>query len=576
LGSIGSQSGSTPGTSLADYGSNLDGVNRQASSAARRALHRDEAARAAAFARSLAALVGVTMLALIYLGGPAWLVIHTELWLAALLGTSLWVANRASKPKTYTRTHFRVFALVCMFAAVAAEYYLGVFSPTPLVVTLGISFLATGEDRNFAWGIPILGGAGYFLLAMLIILGVVPDFGRLGSKGTPTETKLFFALMVPAAMIMTAWVSRRGRSIIYRAIEDAHQAALLAGMREAQLAEVKQDLDAALAAGAGVGGRYTGAVMGDYLLGSIIGRGAMGEVYSAKQVSEGKAAAVKLLVEGVGRDPTLLARFKREGEITRNLHCPNLVEVYEAGVAPDGAAFIAMELLEGRDLSWHLRRKGTFSLADALMLVDHVTAGLDAAHSANIVHRDIKPQNLFLAELPGGEERWKILDFGVAKLSGGGGGTLTQSALVGTPGYMAPEQAEARFVDARADIFAVGAVLYRVLTGRPPFAGDGPAQILYEVVHRHPHKPSKLVEELPEQVEHVVAIAMAKDPRHRFPSGAQLFAAFRDAAANRLDPRLQRRAQRLLEAQPWGSVIHREGRELPASLSSIANPRIDD
>lgn len=574
LGSLGSGTDHASSAGLANFGSSLEGVSRQASSAARRALHRDEATRAAAFARSLAALVGFTMLSLFYLGGPRWLVIHTELWLGILLTTSLWVANRAATPKRYTRFHFRVFAVACTLAAVAIEYYLGVFSPTPLVVTLGISFLATGEDRLFAVGIPILAGAGYLVLACLIIFAVIPDLGRLTSDGVPTETKLFFAVMAPAAMIMTAWVARRGRKIIYGAIENAHQAALLAGMREAQLAEVKEDLDAALNAGAGVGGRYTGAMMGDYSLGAIIGRGAMGEVYSAKEVSGSRLAAVKLLVQGVARDPTLLARFKREGEITRALKSPYLVKVFDAGTAPDGAAYIAMELLEGRDLSWYLRRKGTFSLADALMLCEHVSRGLDAAHAAGIVHRDIKPRNLFLAEVEGQDERWKILDFGVAKLVRGAG-SLTHSRLVGTPGYMAPEQAEARKIDARADIFALGAVLYRVLTGRPAFTGDGPAQILYEVVHRHPQRPSKLVPELSKQLEHFLAIALAKDPRHRFASGAELFNAFRAAAAERLPEGLERRAVRLLEAQPWGSVIRSEGRELPASLSSVMTELLD-
>jgi serine/threonine-protein kinase len=278
-------------------------------------------------------------------------------------------------------------------------------------------------------------------------------------------------------------------------------------------------------------------------------------------------------VQSVASDPTLLARFQREGEITSGLDSPHLVEIYESGVAPDGAAFIAMELLAGRDLSWHLRRRGAFSIADALMLMDHLCAGLDAAHGAGIVHRDIKPRNLFLAEV-GGEEVWKILDFGVSKLKTATG-TLTHSGLVGTPGYMAPEQAEARRVDERADLFAAGAVLYRVLTGRPAFSGAGPAQILYEVVHRQPQRPSKLVPDLPKQVEYVLAIALAKNPRYRFGSGSNLFAAFREAAAGRLDERLVQRARRLLKAQPWGCIIHGEVQSLGPSSSMSAAIMMD-
>ena len=146
---------------------------------------------------------------------------------------------------------------------------------------------------------------------------------------------------------------------------------------------------------------------------------------------------------------------------------------------------------------------------------------------------------------------------------------------MGTPGYMAPEQAEARKVDERADLFAAGAVLYRVLTGRPAFSGAGPAQILYEVVHRQPQRPSKLVPDLPKQVEYVLAIALAKNPRYRFGSGSNLFAALRDAAAGRLDARLIHRAQRLLTAQPWGCVIHGEMRSLGPSSSMSAAIMLD-
>lgn len=305
--------------------------------------------------------------------------------------------------------------------------------------------------------------------------------------------------------------------------------------------------------------------MGEYQLGQILGRGAMGEVYAAKEVEGESIAAVKVLVKGVARDPTLLARFQREGSITADLDCPHLVKVLEAGIALDNTPFIAMEFFEGHDLAWHLRRKGTFSIADALMLCEHISIGLDAAHDGGVIHRDIKPRNLFLAIEEDGE-KWKILDFGIAKLKTASG-SLTRTALVGTPGYMAPEQAEGRAVDERADLFALGGVMYRVLTGRPPFSGEGPAQIIYEVVHRHPQRPSKFEPTLTPEIEYVLAIALAKDPRHRFATGKKFFDAMRAAASGELDERVHKRARRILDAQPWGSVVHTGGGDSALGLT---------
>ncbi len=534
--------------STSDFASSLEGVSKRASSAAKRALRADEAARAAAFGRALGILLGLTMISIVWLGGPTWLVVATELALGNLMVASLWTAKRSEDPRHYTRGLFRWFAASCVAASWVVQLYLGVFSPTALVVTLGISFIATGWDRSWALGAPIVAALGYFVMALAITVGLFDDPGRMASRDVLTQTRFFFTFMAPLVMVLTAWVARQGRRILYRAISDAHESALLAGMREAQLAEVKQDLDAALAAGRGVGGRYTGAKMGGYELGALIGRGAMGEVYGAREVESKAPAAVKLLVQGVTRQKTLVARFHQEAEITRGLDSPHIVSVLETGSAPDGTPFIVMERLEGHDLGWHLRRKGTFSVADALMLVEHVGRGLDAAHAAGIVHRDIKPRNLFLDDR--GEELWKILDFGVSKARDSSG-TLTQSGLVGTPSYMSPEQAEAADVDGRADVFGLGAVLYRVLTGRRPFAGESPAQVLYEVVHHQPLRPSALVPEIPTQVEYVVAIALAKHARHRFASGAQFFHALESAAKGKLPKARIDRARRILKAHPW-------------------------
>ena len=555
--------------SIVEFASNVEGVSRRASSAARRALRADEATRAGAFARALVVLLLLTMASPMWLGGPTWLIVATELSLAGLLGVALWVARVTRDPRRYARRHFRILAVTCVFGAGAALVYLGIFSPTALVITLGISFIATGWDRSFALGAPVFAALGYMVMSAVITLGWVPDFGRLQPAVTSEGARWFFVFVAPTVMLLTARVSRSGREIIFGAIQEAHEAALLAGMREAQLAEVKQDLDAALAAGAGVGGRYTGAKMGNYELGAILGRGAMGEVYLARALDGKDIAAVKLLVQGVQQQPTLVARFRREAEITQDLVSPHVVHVRATGEAPDGTPFIVMERLIGHDLSWHLRRRGRFTLADALMLCEHVAKGLDAAHAAGIIHRDIKPRNLFLAESEGREDEvWKILDFGVSKLRTSEG-TLTQSGLVGTPGYMAPEQAAGDAVDERADLFALGAVLFRVLTGRPPFSGAGPVQVLYEVVHRQPQRPTELAPEIPRAVELVLAVALAKSPRHRFATGAQLFNAMRAAAADELPQSLEARARRILKANPWATVTPAFGESDPNEMNEM-------
>ena len=177
-------------------------------------------------------------------------------------------------------------------------------------------------------------------------------------------------------------------------------------------------------------------------------------------------------------------------------------------------------------------------------------AGLSVAAAKGIVHRDIKPQNLFLAEGGNGAPpTWKVLDFGVSKLADHGG-TLTRGHVVGTPGYMAPEQARGQQVDHRADIYALAAIAYRALTGHPPFTGKDVPSTLYDVVYKMPRRPSALVD-LPEEVDAVLAIGMAKRPEDRFADGAALADALDAALRGDLPDGLRRRAEALEAVQPW-------------------------
>ncbi len=176
------------------------------------------------------------------------------------------------------------------------------------------------------------------------------------------------------------------------------------------------------------------------------------------------------------------------------------------------------------------------------MLTSQVAAGLQAAHDAGIVHRDIKPQNLFLHQAldtardgpVDGKPVWKILDFGVAKLRGDVE-TLTHGGVIGTPGYLSPEQAHGRPVDRRSDVFSLGAVIYRALSGRPPFPGNDMPRVLLDIAYRNPPPVTHLVPSLPREVDAVIAVALAKHPERRFQTAIAFAGALQTALGNRLE-----------------------------------------
>lgn len=521
-----------------------------------RALHAEEAARASGFGRAVAILSACGVLAqpLFPFSSVVWINRLMLVTLLAMFSVGIWVWRRSRDEGRYTRATFRIFASVCVVSVLVIQYAAGVFSPTPVLVTLGISFFALGNDERFAAGISIVAAASYLVVAGLVTFGVLPDVGLFPALSAPLPGRLFMLVTVPVVFLVTLWQARLSRAATLAAIQRSNDAILLARQREAQLDEANQNLDLALHAAAGKRGRYTDAVVGKYLLAEIIGRGAMGEIYAASHVETGDAAAMKLLQASAQRDPDLFQRFLREGKIAARLRSPNVVTVYDVGEADDGAPFIAMELLRGTDLSALLRQQHQLDLAAVLDLVDEVARGLAAAHAASIVHRDLKPQNIFLSERAGRKAVWKVLDFGVSKLDDTTG-TLTRSAVIGTPGYMSPEQARGSEADMRSDIFGLGAVTYRALTGRPPFKGSDTPQILFEIVYRSPMRPSELVRSLHPDVELALALALAKGAADRFSSALEFAAALRSAADGGLDPTLRERGASVLAVQPWGRQV---------------------
>jgi serine/threonine-protein kinase len=185
-------------------------------------------------------------------------------------------------------------------------------------------------------------------------------------------------------------------------------------------------------------------------------------------------------------------------------------------------------------------------------VIASLCAPLAYVHGEGIVHRDLKPRNLFRIETPDGMPQWKVLDFGVARLIDAGA-TLTRGQAVGTPSYMSPEQARGRECDHRADIFALGLVAYRALTGRPAYTGREVPQILYDVVHAMPPRPSA-VASLPPEVDHVLAIALAKLAKHRFDNAGELATALEDALSGEISDEHRELAVALTDRYPWGEV----------------------
>jgi serine/threonine protein kinase len=221
-----------------------------------------------------------------------------------------------------------------------------------------------------------------------------------------------------------------------------------------------------------------------------------------------------------------------------------------------------MERLRGEDLAERLRR-GPLELDLVIAMLVQIGRGLSAARAAGIVHRDLKPRNIFLAESAATTSQartWKILDFGVSKLAGHAS-TQTFDRIVGTPEYMAPEQADGTEVTHRTDLFSLAVIVYRTLTGHPAFTGDHIVEILYRVANTMPPRASDIVG-LPEEVDLVLAVAMAKNPADRFDSAEEFAAALEAAAQRKIDSSLLTRAERVLARHPWGSAA---GAESPGS-----------
>lgn len=268
-----------------------------------------------------------------------------------------------------------------------------------------------------------------------------------------------------------------------------------------------------------------------YRIEAALGEGGMGRIYRARHTRiQQKLFAIKVLRPELARNPSVQARFQREAETAACISHPNVIGVYDVGRTLDGWSYLVCEFLEGSDLAAHLEQTERLSTAQAVHIALQVCDALTAAHERNVVHRDLKPHNVFLlADASGEIPAWpviKVLDFGLSRFLDTTDTQLTRTGVImGTPAYMAPEQARAERGDHRVDIYGIGTILYATLTGKAPFKEETLHATVLAVMTEEPERPRAINPDIPEGLELVIQRAMAKDPKDRYASVAELRAA---------------------------------------------------
>lgn len=271
-----------------------------------------------------------------------------------------------------------------------------------------------------------------------------------------------------------------------------------------------------------------------YRLERLIGEGGMGSVFEASHLRLARRFAIKVLAPHVASDSEAFARFKREAEITSALGHPNIVEVIDFNAAEDGSYYIVMERLVGEDLGTRISRLGMLDLGHVATIFRQCASALEQAHRKGVVHRDLKPENIFLCQRDQRDDYVKLVDFGISKVLGSQSLVTKTHVLMGTPAYMAPEQARGQpgEVGPRTDIYAMGVLLYEMLSGHQPFVAESVPSLLYKIVHEEPTPLDRARQEITPDLAATVGQALAKEPRDRYPSMKAFWLAY--AAA--IDP----------------------------------------
>jgi eukaryotic-like serine/threonine-protein kinase len=276
-----------------------------------------------------------------------------------------------------------------------------------------------------------------------------------------------------------------------------------------------------------------GRVVGKYKISEQIGEGGMGIVYRGEHTMLGSPAAIKVLLPQFTRDTEVVDRFFTEAKATSAIRHPGIVQVFDFGRLDSDRAYLVMELLRGEDLTGFLGRRRVLDAPLAAQIMLQLLSALEAAHVHGVIHRDIKPDNIYLVRDTSapGAIRVKILDFGIAKLMPQQQGesrprTTKENTILGTPAYMAPEQCRSGVdIDARADLYAAGCILFEMVTGRPPFVADNAAETMAMHVYEAPPRVRDFVPAMPLELDNLIAKMLAKSPADRTPSAAWALAA---------------------------------------------------
>jgi len=278
-------------------------------------------------------------------------------------------------------------------------------------------------------------------------------------------------------------------------------------------------------------------IAGRYRIEARVGSGAMGAVYRAEQAGLGRRVALKIVNRDRQVDGDTLARFRREATALSALHHPNTVRVFDFGSTTNGLLYLAMELLEGEPLTDRLLREGPLPLPVALAITQQVLRSIGEAHARGLVHRDLKPDNIFLARVPGEHQPIvKVLDFGIAKAVAGDRKIdqfeTLDGTVFGTPRYMSPEQAGGRALDPRSDLYSVGIMLYELIAGHPPFVDSDAVVVMARHIRDKPELLSRAapVRKIPASIDAVVSRALAKQPDERFQTAEEFERALDECA----------------------------------------------
>ncbi|HJK97836.1 MAG TPA: serine/threonine-protein kinase [Polyangiaceae bacterium LLY-WYZ-14_1] len=473
------------------------------------------------------------------LGGDPWrrrLAQGATVAFVVLCGAQLYASRRGLRPHPRFDLFFGV-ASAGLFLFLLP--FFGVLSAIVIIIPLGLMILIHSESLPAAVATYVTVAAGQVGLTLGIVLGGLEDRALSPIAEQPVNP-LVLLLFQQLAFLLAFLVARASRQFTRSNLEALAVAVRKLAQREAELFEAYDEL---ARASTRVGGPLTGARLGRWTLGDLIGRGGAGEVYEAVAADDATVAAIKVLSRSTIEDPDLVERFLREARLLGEIDSPHVVRLLELPTGGVGLPHLVLERLQGETLAELLRRRGRLSLPEVVVLSEEIASGLQAAHRLGVIHRDLKPSNVFLDQRAG-VPCWKILDFGVSKMPDF---APTQgNFILGTPAYAAPEQVRGGRLDGRVDVHALAAVCYRALTGQAPFASPNPEQTLELVRDRMPAPPTGLRPDLPRAVDDVLRWGLMKRPRDRAPSPT----AFAEALARAAAPAYSIRALGSSGAQP--------------------------